>query len=133
MNQTKEISVRHPYINEVPAELVQGFEVYRIDDEWQWVLVVDGKIMAQLLCVNAHGILLMLRITALKEAPEGWALILLRHVLKECKELNLLGYMTFLADDTKAQRRLMRIVQRAGGYLQPVTGVWAAGRFDIRY
>lgn len=131
MNST--IEVRHPYVNEVPPDLVVGFEAFKIDSEWQWVMVVDGKVVAQLLAANTHGVLTIWRISSIPSAPPGWALTLCRKVFRECRDLGLLGYMTFLSDHRKSERRLMSIVSRAGGYLTPCTGAWAAGRFDTRY
>lgn len=133
MKQTREIDVRHPYVGEVPAELIVGFEAFKIDPEWEWVLVVEGKIVAQMLCANTHGVLTILRLSSLPGAPNGWALTLCRRVFKECAELGLIGFMTFLADNRKAERRLMSIISRTGGYLMPSTGVWAVGRLETRY
>jgi hypothetical protein len=130
---TLTIEVRHPYVNEVPAELLVGFEAFKIDPEWQWVLVSEGKVVAQVLGANTHGVLTIMRISALSSAPNGWALALMRSVLRDCQALGLIGFMTFLADNRRAERRLMRIVQRMGGYLIPVSGVWAAGRLETRY
>ena len=130
---THTVEVRHPYVGEVPAELMGGFEAFRIDPEWQWVLVSDGKIKAQMLCADTHGVLTIMRLSALPDAPHGWGVKLFRGVFAECKKLGLLGYITFLADDQRAERRLMSIVARSGGYLKPTSGVWAAGRFYIGY
>jgi hypothetical protein len=129
----EQLTIRHPYVGEVPAELLAGFEGFKIDPEWQWVVVVDGRVKAQMLCANAHGVLMILRLTALPDAPRGWALGFFRYILKECRELGLIGIMTSLSDDTKAQRRLMTIIQRNGGYLEPYSGVWAAMRPETRY
>lgn len=131
--RTHTIDVRHPYVNEVPPELLVGFEAFKIDPEWQWVLVVDGKIMAQLLGANTHGVLTIMRLSGLPDAPQGWALMLCRRALKDSAAQGLIGFMTFLSDNRKAERRLMRIVHRMGGYLIPVSGVWAAGRLETRY
>lgn len=133
MTQTRQIEVRHPYVGEVPSELLVGFEAFKIDPEWQWALVADGKVVAQLLGANTHGVLTIMRISALPNAPHGWALTLCRRVFKDCSALGMIGYMTFLADNRRAERRLMTIVSRAGGYLVPCTGVWAAGRLGVRY
>lgn len=130
---TRTIEVRHPYVGEVPAELIQGFEAYKIDPEWQWVVVYEGHVVAQLLATNAHGLLHILRITSLPVAPRGWAVALFRRVLDDCLKLKMIGYLTFLGDATRAERRLMRIVSRQGGYLVPVSGVWAAGRLENHY
>lgn len=131
--KTTSIDVRHPYVGEVPEELIVGFETRRIDPEWQWVLVEDDKVKAQLLCCNAHGVLMMLRITALPDAPEGWALKLFRKVLSDCADQGMLGYMTFLSDATKPERRLLTIAARQGAYVVPVSGSWIAGRMENGY
>lgn len=127
------IIVRHPKADEVPAELMIGFEAWKIDPEWQWVLEADGKIVAQLLTANMHGMLYLLRITALPSAPNGWTVALLRHMLREGKRLGLIGYMVLLQDDSKACRRMMRIIHRAGGFLEPICGVLAVGRLEVGY
>src|SRR5262252_6636474 len=98
MSNLSTIEVRHPYVNEVPLSLIEGFEAFKIDPEWQWVVVADGAVKAQLLCAPAHGVLMMLRLTALPDAPDGWALAMFRHVLRDCRKLEMLGYMTFLED-----------------------------------
>jgi hypothetical protein len=133
VSQTSEIEVRHPYVNEVPMDLLVGFESFRIDPEWVWVLVVDGKIKAQMLCANTHGVLTIMRISSLPDAPNGWALTLCRRVFKDCREQGLIAFMAFLSDGKKAERRLMRITERLGGFLVPVTGAWAAGSLVTRY
>ena len=125
--------VRHPYRDEVPPELMRGFEAFRVDPEWQWVLVHDGRVVAQLLAANMHGVAYLMRLSALREAPQGWAVRLFRQMLRDAKAAGMLGYMVLLTDGTKAERRLMRIVQRHGGYLEPVTGVVAAGRLEVSY
>ena len=127
------IEVRHPYVGEVPPELIVGFESFKIDTEWQWVVVQEGKVVAQLLCAPAHGLLLMLRLTSLPTAPSNWPLLLFRKVFDECSKMGMLGFMAPLADDTKAQRRMMKMVSRMGGYLVPWSGVWAAGRLETKY
>jgi hypothetical protein len=116
----------------VPDDLLRGFEAFRIDPEWQWVLTVDGKIAAQLLAAPMHGVLMILRVTALPTAPASGLLHLLRHVCKECAESNLLGYTVFLSDNT-LEGKLLRIAQRAGAYIVPASGAWVAGRFDTGY
>ena len=133
MRVDSEIAVRHPYRDEVPGELMRGFEAFRIDPEWQWVLVHEGKVVAQLLAANMHGVAYLMRLAALPEAPHGWAVRLFRQMLKDAKAAGMLGYMVLLTDGSKAERRLMSIVQRHGGYLEPVTGVVAAGRLELDY
>jgi hypothetical protein len=126
------IDVRHPYVGEVPEELMAGFEAFKIDQEWQWVLVHEGKVKAQLLGANAHGVLIILRLTATKDAPHGWAVKMFRAVMRECKENGVIGFTTFLDDRQKPEVKLMKIVQRFG-YLLPASGAWAAGSTEVRY
>ena len=128
------VTVRHPYVGEVPPELMVGFEAFSIDPQWQWVAVVDGQIKAQVLCANAHGLLFILRLTALPDAPRGcWLIGLLREVLREAKAQGCLGYVTFLSDQNPHEAQLLRIVQRIGGMLMPQSGAWAFGSVETRY
>jgi len=132
MKLDTQLEVRHPEADEVPAALMQGFEAWKIDRDWQWILVSDGKVMAQLLTSNMHGMLYMMRLTALPEAPYGWALRLLRQAIRDARSRGLLGYIVLLQDSTPEQLCLMRIVQRHQGYLEPITGVLACGRLEVR-
>lgn len=133
MNATANIEVRHPYVNEVPADLLRGFEMFRIDPEWQWVLAVNGHVKAQMLCANTHGVLLIFRLTAFPDAPHGWMPRFLRHVLAEARAAGCIGFLTFLSDKNPIEVKLMRIVQRAGGLVLPQSGALAAGSTEVRY
>lgn len=128
-----QIEVRHPYVGEVPPALMVGFEAFTIDREWQWVAVHEGQVKAQLLAVNAHGLLLMLRLTALPDAPRGWAVRLFREVMKDARALGCIGFTTFLSDQNPQEVKLMKIVQRLGGYFEPQSGAWVAGSTEIKY
>lgn len=133
MSQTLQLEVRHPYVGEVPTELMAGFEALKIDPEWQWVLVVDGKVEAQMLCAPMHGLLVILRVVAFKEAPRSWLVKFLRRVMEEAKGLGLLGYVTFLSDLNPQERKLMKIIQHSGGLLIPASGAWGVGSTEVRY
>ena len=127
------ITVRHPYVGEVPVELITGFEALPLDRQWQWVLIHDGKVKAQMLCANAHGLLLIIRLTALKDAPAGWAVRFFREVMRDARAMGCIGFTTFLSDQNPQEVKLMRIVQRLGGMLNPQTGAWVAGSTEIGY
>lgn len=120
-------------MGEVPPELMRGFEAWKIDPDWQWVAVHNGKVVAQLLTAPMHGVLYLMRLTALPEAPKTWAVRLFRQMLREGRERGLIGYLVMLQDSTPEQLRLMSIVQRHAGYLEPITGVLAAGRLESTY
>lgn len=127
------IEVRHPYVNEVPQELIVGFEAFKIDAEWQWVLVVDGKIKAQMLCAPMHGLLAIMRITAFDDAPRGWTLNFFRAALADARRKGMIGYVTVLTDQNPKERKLMRVIQRSGGMLMPITGAWGFGSTEVKY
>lgn len=128
-----QLEVRHPYVGEVPAELVLGFEALPIEAEFQWVLVVDGKIKAQMLCGAMHGLLFIVRLTALPDAPKSWAVTLFRKVLADAKAQGIIGYVSFLSDSNPQEVKLMRIVQKSGGMLLPVSGAWGFGSVEVKY
>ena len=133
MKQACQFEVRHPYVHEVPDELMSGFEVFRIDPEWQWIMLADGEVVAQMLCVNMHGMLGIVRLTAKSNAPRSWLVRFLRSVLAEAKNYGLGGYLTFLSDSSPSEVKLMQIVQRSGGVLFPSSGAWACGKLEIGY
>lgn len=133
MNVDAAITVRHPYVGEVPAELITGFESLVLDREWQWVLVHEGKVKAQMLCANAHGLLLIMRLTALPDAPPGWLVRFFREVMRDARANGCIGFTTFLSDQNPQEVKLMRIVQRLGGVMYPQTGAWVAGSTEIGY
>lgn len=129
-----EITVRHPYVAEVPEELMAGFEALKIDAEWQWVMTVDGKVVAQMLCAPMHGLLAIMRLTAFPDAPAAWLVRFMREVLAEVRrEQGMIGYITFLSDMNSQERKLMKIVQHSGGMLLPSSGAWAFGSTEVRY
>lgn len=131
MNTT--IEIRHPYVNEVPAELIAGFEALPIDPEWQWVLIADGKVKAQMLCAPMHGLLGILRLTAFDSAPRGWALKFFREVLADARRQGMIGYVTVLSDVNPKERKLMSLIQRSGGMIIPVSGAWGFGSTEVKY
>jgi hypothetical protein len=133
MSHVTEQTIRHPYVNEVPADLMRGLEAFRIDPEWQWVLIVDGHVKAQMLCANAHGILLILRLTSFPDAPHGWLIGMLRHIGAEARQAGCIGFISFLSDQNPAEVKLMRVVQRMSGFVLPITGAMVAGSTEMKY
>lgn len=128
------LQIRNRYSGEViPEELMSQLEAMTVDPEWQWIAEYDGKIVGQILAVNAHGMLLVLRITATKEAPKYWTVIGLRKVLRDARERGCIGYLCFLDDRQPQEVKMMRMIQKQGGVLLPVCGVWAAGSTDCGY
>lgn len=117
----------------IPEELMDGLEAYRIDPDWQWVVEYDGYIVAQVLGCYAHGIVILLRMSATKDAPKIWAVVALRQVLKDCRERGCIGFMTMLEDSKPLEVKLMRIVQKLNGYVKPFYGAIVAGSTELKY
>lgn len=118
---------------EVPAELMVGLEPFQIVELWQWVVLDDNKIVAQVLTAPAHGVLILLRMMSLPEAPKGWLVLALRRILTNAKALGLIGYMVLLQDSKPQEVKMMRIVQKSGGMLLPFSGVIAVGSSEVKY
>lgn len=127
---TGTITIRHPYKGEILPEMNSGFEMLSPDPDWQWLAEHEGKVVGQLIGVNAHGLFLMLRMVVLDSAPNITTRMLLHAALEESHDKGCLGYTTFLTDGAPQEVKLMRIVLRSGGYLMPNSGAWAVGRME---
>lgn len=120
-------------LEKLPSELMDGMEPYTIDPEWQWVAEYDGKIVGQILACYAHGVPIIIRITSTKDAPKSWAVVALRQMLKDCRARGCVAFMTMLEDSKPQEVKLMRIVQKLGGYVKPFYGAIVAGSTDLKY
>lgn len=132
--KTKTITIRNLKPGEqLPDTLPTGFEVWnRFDREWVWLMEFHGQPVACMVAAPAHGLAILLRIVATKDAPLGWGVIILRRVLSDIRERGYLSFTTFLDTDNEAELKLGRICERAGAIFIPANGVWAAGSTDQR-
>lgn len=132
---TQTITVRNRFPGEeIPEGLIDdSLRPLLIDPDWQWLVEADGKIVAQVLACNAHGLLMFLRITATTDAPKMWAVVALRQILAECRTRGCFGFMAMLEDKRPQEVKLMRIVQKLGGYIAPFYGSIVAGGTEIGY
>lgn len=129
-----QVEVRLRYRNEeIPAELMVGIEPFHIVEDWQWVILHEDRIVAQILTAPAHGLLLFLRMMSLPEVPPLWLVLALRRIMADAKARGLFGYLTLLQDSKPKEVKMMRLVQRAGGMLLPFSGVLAFGSTEIKY
>lgn len=129
-----QVEVRRRYPGEeMPAELMSGLEVFYIVEEWQWVVEYEGKIVAQILTAPLHGLLLLLRMISLPEAPPLWLVLALRRILADAKARGLFGYLILLEDVRPNEVKMMRLAQRGGGMLRPFSGVLAFGSTEFKY
>lgn len=134
MIRTGAISVRLRNPGEkLPEALRTEFELCRIDPEWHWLVEHNGEVVASMLCANAHGMLLLLRMNAIAKAPKSWSLLALRRVLSDARERGCLGYLVMLEDSNPQEVKLMRIAMRAGAVAKPVCGALLGGSVEIGY
>ncbi|PWT72280.1 MAG: hypothetical protein C5B60_09775 [Chloroflexi bacterium] len=127
-----EVRSRYPG-EEVPPELMVGLEAYQIVEDWQWLVFHEGRIVAQVLTAPMHGVLLLLRMMSLPEAPPTWLVLALRRIMADARARGLFGCAILLSDNKPNEVKLMRITQRAGGVMLPVSGVVAVGSTEWRY
>lgn len=127
-----EVRPRYPG-EEIPAELMQGFEAFQIAENWQWLVFHEGKVIAQILTCPAHGLLIFLRMMSLPEAPPFWLVVALRRILADARERGLFGYVILLEDSRPKEVKMMRLAQKGGGMLQPFYGVLAFGSTEFKY
>lgn len=106
-----------------------GFEDLTLNPRWVWIVEHKGRPVVILITINAHGLLILLRIGAIPEAPLHWPLVLFPQVFAEAKARGCKGYYTFLDDRQPTEVKLMRIVLRTEGALLPAYGAWAVGSF----
>jgi hypothetical protein len=117
----------------IPEELMAGLEYFQIVESWQWLVLHQDKIVAQILTAPMHGVLLLLRMMSLPEAPHGWLVLALRRIMADAKAKGLFGAVVLLDDRRPQEVKMMRIAQRSGGMLLPYCGALAVGSTDWKY
>ena len=116
----------------IPAGLGAEFRTFKIDPDWCWVVTdEDDNIIAVCLAANLHGLLYLVRLRALPDAPCEWAVPLLRRVFSDSAERGCEQYIAFLEDDRDAEQRLAAMVTHAGGMLREWRGVIGFGLTDV--
>lgn len=85
--------------------------------EWIWVAfgARDNKPLGLIAAAPLHGIVLLVRIYAIDEAPKSIAVGMLRKVLADCKDRGYTRYALHLDLRLDNEARLARIVKKAGG------------------
>ena len=127
-----EIRPRYPG-EEIPAELMTGLEAFSIVEDWQWLVIHENKIVAQILTVPAHGLLVFIRMMSLPGAPPLWLLLALRRILADARARGLFGYLIMLEDSRAKEAKMMRLCQHGGGMLRPFSGALAFGSTEFKY
>jgi hypothetical protein len=127
-----EVRPRYPG-EEIPGELMVGLEAYQIVEDWQWLVIHEGRIVAQVLTAPMHGMLIFLRMMSVKEAPPTWLVLALRRIMADARVRGLFGWAILLSDSKSHEAKLMHMTQRAGGVMLPFSGVVAVGSTEWRY
>lgn len=134
LSASVELRVRNydPTTDRLPIELLSGFGamLQSLDPDWIWVLESDYGICAACIAASTHGALFLLRIAATDEAPPMWPRLLLKAVIEDAKERGVKGLWTILDMTRKEERRLARILERAGGILESKAMYLGAMKFD---
>ena len=107
-----------------PPEWGLGFDSLRsLDPDWLWVAERSGVPLGAVLASPCHGTAVIWRVVA--PGPDS-ALVtrrLLHAFLRDICRRNLLGYIAMLNLDVPTQRKLARIIQRAGGSSSPTSNL----------
>lgn len=127
-----EVRLRYPD-EEIPAELMTGLEAFHIVSDWHWVILHEDKIVAQVLTAPAHGLLLLLRMMSVPDAPASWLVLALRRILADARARGLFGYLILLQDSKPKEAKMMRLTQLGGGMLLPFSGALAFGSTEFKY
>jgi hypothetical protein len=119
--------VRHLESGEtLPVELGSGMELLKLDKDWVWLYEDDG-IKAGLIAAPAHGIVHLLRIFAVPNAPRWAILLLLREAKREVKARGYTGVIVFLEVGRDTDTKLAKIAGKFGLVGVNRLGFWCAG------
>ena len=112
----------------LPEGMVHGIEwLGQLNEQWVWVAIEQGQIVGVLLAAPVHGIALIMKLNMSPQAPKTALVPLLRRFLADAKRRHLKGYITWFDEKQYAERKLLKIAERAGATQQwPATIV--AGR-----
>jgi hypothetical protein len=116
MIETASIYARHlsPW-ESLSSELSRGLErLGELDFHWTWVASDGSRILGVLVAAPVHGIALVLKLNMALEAPKTAIIPLLRLFLRDMKERGVKGYLTWFDPSREAEKKFIRIAQRAG-------------------
>ena len=100
----------------IPSCMDTGFEKYgKLDRDWCWVYETGGEIKGVLLASPCHGLAFVWRFKVLPECGQVAALALLKRFRRDCRKMDVHGYLTLLDLSTATGKQLRRVVERCGG------------------
>ena len=116
-----------PAESECPALLppeLRDFQFPLPDPEWTWIIEHNSSPVALILTSRVGAILLFWRVLSTSRAKSivNWLLAALPAILDNARLRGCVGYGAFFADNRPEEAQFARILQRAGGHLEPFTG-----------
>jgi hypothetical protein len=102
------------------------------DPEWTWIVEREGKPIALILTSYASGVLMFWRIlsTASARLSPNWLLAALPRILENTRLRGCVGYASFFRDSRPEEAHFARLLQRAGGKVEPFTGSFGAAPLE---
>lgn len=98
-----------------PDGCEMGYPPSMIYYDWVWVAEHEGKLVAALVGIPAHGLLLMLRIAANEGAPVTATGRLMWAAIAEAESRGLQGYLVWVDPTTNPGQRMISLTRHAGG------------------
>lgn len=100
---------------ELPPELVTGYEKGQCDPDWIWVIDYNGKPVGILVTAPAHVAVILLRLVMAEGAPPTAAGILLAEAFKEMRARSYSGYILWLGETNSVETQILHLVEATGG------------------
>jgi hypothetical protein len=116
------VRVRHYQRGDFVRHLLEEYATLELDPRLTWVVEKDGMIVAVLLAAYGSQMAVLIRLAASSDAPHTWLLSLLRYAACDLEEMGTKAVMVALSVDRLYELKMARIIQRAGGSLQPMAG-----------
>jgi hypothetical protein len=100
----------------IPASLDAGFDLLgSLDHDWIWVLDSGGEIKGVMVASPCHGTVFVWRIAIDPSVSNTGVIRLLRRFVGDIRKRGSVGYTTLVDASKPIQKRLMGIVEKAGG------------------
>jgi hypothetical protein len=115
---------------ELPSELVTGYEQGQCDPKWIWVAEYNEKVVGILVTAPAHIAVILLRLVMAEGAPSHAAGELLSHSFMEMALRGYNGFIVWLDEKGKTESQLLRLVEAIGGGVLEKSMSLCYGRFN---
>jgi hypothetical protein len=108
------MTYRNLVLNDCIPDSLDGGMPLKLTPELAWVAVDGMKVVGIFLAFAAHGIFQPFRVNIEKGVPNIVFTRLCRKAFSDARARGYEAYVTFIANDTHAQRRLYRILRGMG-------------------